>query len=98
MTAANLSILAEDGAHGPPDLVVGVLSPTHAALGKTKLRVYARYGVREHWLVDPTLRQIHLYRFSENPTKAVQLSDESESFTSPLLPGLEVGTGDVFRQ
>jgi Uma2 family endonuclease len=98
VTAANLSILAEDGAHGPPDLVVEVLSPGNAALEKTKLRVYARHGVKEHWLVDPTLRQIHLYRFSENPTKAVQLIDEGESFASALLPELTIAATDVFKR
>jgi Uma2 family endonuclease len=98
VATANLSILAEDGAHGPPDLVVEVLSPSNASLEKTKLRVYARHGVKEHWLVDPTLRQVHLYRFAEHPTKAVQLIDDDESFISPLVPGLTVSAIDVFRR
>lgn len=98
VATANLSILAEDGAHGPPDLVVEVLSPSTASLEKTKLRVYARHGVKEHWLVDPTLRQIHLYRFAENQSKSVELIDETEPFASPLLPDLTLSTADVFRR
>lgn len=95
---ANLSILADDGAHGAPDLVVEVLSPHTASLEKTKLRVYARHGVKEHWLVDPLLRQLHVYEFAHNPTKAVRLVDEEESFTSTLLPGLTISATDVFRR
>jgi Uma2 family endonuclease len=75
-----------------------VLSPHSASLEKTKLRVYARHGVKEHWLVDPLLRQIHLYDFAKNPAKAMQLIDEGESFSSPLLPGLTIQCADVFRR
>jgi Uma2 family endonuclease len=98
VATANLSILAEDGAHDGPDLVVEVLSPSSASLEKTKLRVYVRHGVKEHWLIDPTLRQIHLYRFSENPTKAMRLVDEDESFESALLPAFTIRAADVFRR
>ena len=98
VATANLEILMDDGAHGPPDLVVEVLSPRSATLEKIKLRAYARYGVKEYWLVDPTLRQIHLYVFARNPAKAVQLVDEGESFSSDLLPGLTIGAVDVFRR
>jgi Uma2 family endonuclease len=95
---ANAGILTDDGMHGAPDLVVEVLSPSSASLEKTKLRVYARHGVKEHWLVDPTLRQIHLYEFHRHPTKAVRLIDEDERFESALLPGLTVNAADVFRR
>jgi len=98
VAAANTAILEDDGAHGAPDLVVEVLSPHSAALEKTKLRVYARHGVKEHWLVDPTLRQIHLYDFAKHPTKAVRLIDEDETFGSPLLPGLTVDAAAVFKR
>jgi Uma2 family endonuclease len=98
VATGNLSILAEGGAHGPPDLVVEVLSPGSAALEKTKVHVYARHGVKEQWLVDPILRQIHLYRFTENSTMPVQLIDEDESYTTPLLPELTIRVADVFRR
>jgi len=39
---------------GPPDLVVEVLSPgTRHAVHERKMVKYARYGVREAWVVDP---------------------------------------------
>jgi Uma2 family endonuclease len=92
-------ILTDDGLHGAPDLVTEVVSPSNAQLDKTaKRRVYARHGVKELWLVDPTLRQIHLYDFSRDPTKAVRILDDDESFVSALLPGLTIGAGDVFKR
>lgn len=94
-----LGILADDGLHGAPDLTVEVISPAHAQLDKTaKRRVYARHGVKELWLVDPTLRQIHLYEFARDPAKAVRILDDDESFVSPLLPGLTISASEVFRR
>ena len=51
-----------DGIHGAPDLVVEVLSPGTARNDKThKKDVYARYGVREYWLVSPADKFVEIY-------------------------------------
>jgi Uma2 family endonuclease len=95
---ARADIIADDGVHGGPDLVVEVLSTKNAALEKAKRRVYARHDVKEYWLVDPTLRQVHIYEFARNPTKAVRILDEEETFGSALLPELALVVADVFRR
>jgi len=92
-------ILADDGAHGAPDLVIEVISPSNAQLDKKRKRgVYARAGVKEFWLVDPILLQIHLYDFARDQAKPVRIVDEEESLETPLLPGLVVAAVDVFRR
>ncbi len=94
-----LHIFTDDGAHGAPDLVIEVLSPSQAQLDKKRKRgVYARAGVKEMWLVDPILLQIHLYDFAKNSVRAVRLVDEDETFETPLLPGLAIAAADVFRR
>ena len=96
---AHAMILTDDGMHGAPNLVIEVVSPSTAQLDKTaKRRVYARAGVKEMWLVDPVLRQIHLYDFARDPAKAVRILDEDESFASPLLPGLTIAAFEVFKR
>jgi Uma2 family endonuclease len=99
VSTANSNILADDGIHGPPDLVIEIVSPTTAQLDKkTKRAVYARAGVKELWLIDPILRQIHLYDFARHAGKAVRILDDDESFESVLLPGLKIAAADVFKQ
>lgn len=94
-----LRILTDDGAHGAPDLVIEVLSPSSAQLDKTtKRRIYAQAGVKELWLVDPSLLQIHLYDFARDQNKAVRILDEDESFETPLLPSLTVAAAEVFKR
>jgi Uma2 family endonuclease len=89
----------EDGLHGAPDLVVEVISPSTAQLDKkTKRAIYAHAGVKELWLIDPILLQIHLYDFARDLAKAVRILDEDESFTSALLPGLTVVAAEVFKR
>ncbi len=52
-----------DGVHGAPDLVVEVLSPSTARNDKShKKDVYAKCGVREYWLVNPSDKSVEIYR------------------------------------
>jgi len=98
VSKSNIEILTDDGIHGAPDLVVEVLSPRSAALEKIKRRVFARHGVKEYWLVDPTLQQIHLYDLARDPAKAGRILDDGESFQSALLPGFSIAATEVFKR
>lgn len=99
VASANLGILADDGIHGAPDLVIEVLSPATAQLDKkTKRQIYARTGVKEMWLVDPLLLQIQRYDFARDQAKPVQFIEEDESFTTPLLPGLVLSAAEIFKR
>lgn len=56
-----------DGVHGAPDLVVEVLSPGTTRNDKTRKKdTYARFGVREYWLVDPINKYVEIYRLDGN--------------------------------
>jgi Uma2 family endonuclease len=52
-------ILGDDGyVHGAPHLVIEVLSPGTSRYDKTKKKeIYAQYGVKEYWLIDPQTLQ-----------------------------------------
>jgi len=53
------------GIDGAPDLVVEVLSPSTMRNDKThKKDVYAKSGVKEYWLVNPSDKSIEVYRNS----------------------------------
>ncbi len=51
---ANMDIVGELNIQGPPDLCVEILSPGNVGHDLRRKRdLYARFGVREYWLVDP---------------------------------------------
>lgn len=53
--------IVADQVRGIPDLVVEVLSPSTARRDRLKKsEVYARFGAREYWLVDPKDRSVEI--------------------------------------
>ena len=97
LSSASLPLLRDDGVHGAPDLVVEIVSPSNGLLETRRKRpVYAQHGVKEEWLIEPTLQQIHRYDFAADLAKPVRILDNDESFETPLLPGLVVRAAEVF--
>ena len=51
-----------NGVHGAPDLVVEVQSPSTASIDRGhKKAAYARFGVREYWIVSPSEKTVEQY-------------------------------------
>ena len=98
ISAERSDIIGEEEIQGAPDLVVEILSPSSAPRDRVyKRTLYARYGVREYWLVDPQTRTVEVLRLGGRGFRKIGLYGEGEDFASPLLPGLEISVADVFR-
>jgi len=91
----NSSILKKKNIQGAPDLVIEVSSPSTASLDRgDKLRLYARSGVREYWIVDLFARTVEIREFGK--TRRVRIYKEGQTFGSDLLPGLGISVSDLF--
>lgn len=92
-------IIAEEGIKGAPDLVVEILSEATAKRDRTyKKSLYARYGVKEYWLVDPATKTIEVLELHEqgfDRTAVYSLAEEA-ILESPLLAGLSIDVAEVF--
>ena len=56
---SRLGLISQGAIEGPPTLAVEILSPSTAAIDRTRKRtLYARYGVPSYWLVDVEARDI----------------------------------------
>src|SRR5918997_2753133 len=67
--------LTQRGIEGAPDLLVEVLSPSnrgHDLL--TKRALYARAGVREYWIVDPTNCTVEILTLDRDAFHTVQVA------------------------
>jgi len=87
--------------HAAPDLIVEVLSPGPANERRdreAKLKLYARRGVREYWIVDWQRRQVELYRRADATLQLVGTLLEGDTLQSPLLPGFSYALGDLFAR
>lgn len=87
-----------DRVYGPPDLVVEILSPTHAERDRiVKRDLYHRYGVREFWIVDTVRRQIEVWKRGDTAWVLHAIFGTGETLTSTVLPDLRLAVDEVFE-
>ena len=92
-------IIAEEGIRGAPDLVVEIISEATAKRDRTyKKSLYARYGVKEYWLVDPATKTIDVLVLRETGYEVAgkYARGGKAPFTSLLLEELAIDLDDVF--
>jgi Uma2 family endonuclease len=89
-------IITEDNVSGAPDLVVEILSPSTADRDRElKLTLYARYGVREYWIVDPEDSSVEVMALEEAGVESARRYTTGR-VESPVLPGLEIALAEIF--
>jgi Uma2 family endonuclease len=97
------AVREDDGKlHGPPELVVEVLSPgadNERRDRDAKLRLYSRRAVDEYWILDWQQRRAEIYRRDPSDPGVLRLAaalGKDDNLESPLLPGFRVRVGDLF--
>ena len=97
ISAARLNILTEQNVGGAPDLVVEILSPSTANYDlRVKRDLYARFGVREYWLVDPEERTVSVLSLDGGEFYEVARFGEDDTLTSQVVEGLRIDLSEVF--
>ena len=93
--AADRSHIMIDRLMAAPDLVVEVLSP-HPRIGRLDERVswFAKYGVRECWLIDLLRRELALLEFADGLVAQRTLLTRDQRIPSTVLPGLPLTPAD----
>lgn len=86
--------IVRERVRGAPDLVVEVLSP-NPRIGKTEERVewFARYGVRECWLVHQDRRDVTVVEFADEMIHRKAVFRQGATIRSGVLPDF-AGTWD----
>ena len=80
-----------------PDIAVEVLSPSTAAIDRgRKMRMFARYGVPEYWIVDPIRRRIEVHVLEEGSYRRAQVASVDDTVRSLLLPDLTFDAARLF--
>ena len=76
--------------YGAPSLAVEILSPGKQNMKRDreiKLKLYAKFGVEEYWIVDPREQAVEVYRGEDETLKLFTRFVNDETITTPLLPG-----------
>lgn len=89
-------IVVENEVRGVPDLVVEILSASTRArdLG-VKLRLYARFGVRVYWVVDPDAQTVTVFRLGGDGCQPTILGRD-DTLVCNLFPGIQTPVARIF--
>ncbi len=91
------NIITDKNVQGAPDLVIEILSSTTAEKDKgLKQKLYAKFGVREYWLVDPDKETIEVLTLAEEGFESIKAYQGGEILESPLLKGISLNVTEIF--
>lgn len=94
---ARRELIKLHGIEGAPDLAVEILSPgTEGRDRGYKLKMYARYGVREYWIVDPEAQTVDVYLSRLDDFAPVVSRGATDVLTSALFPELSIPLQEIF--
>ncbi len=97
ISRARQGIVTGRGLAAPPDLAIEVVSPS--SRGKDpRLRpsLYARYGIREYWIVEPPRRGVEALVLAGGRYVLLGTFGPGDRLRSRVLPGLDADAGAVF--
>ncbi|MDQ2937841.1 MAG: Uma2 family endonuclease [Acidobacteriota bacterium] len=83
-----------------PDLVVEIISSGTENRRRdlsVKRQLYAKYGVKEYWIVDPDNRSVLIFRLREQKLQEIATLKRDEELTSPILPAFELKVSAIFN-
>jgi len=95
------TIVTNDRLHGPPALVIEIVSPGSANIRRdrvAKLQLYAKHGVPEYWIVDPKNLTVEKYVGQGPSLNLLQTLQDDEELSTSALPGFSCRLSQIFRQ
>ena len=97
VSAKNAGIITDANIQGAPDLVVEIISPSSTGRDwVTKRDLYAKYGVKEYWLIDPANRTLWVMRLGDGYLNLADTLYESDTLTTANIEGFGVSISDIF--
>ena len=83
-----------------PDIVIEILSPGSENRRRdlsVKRQLYAKYGVKEYWIVDSENQSVLIFHLREQTLEEIATLRRADEITSLLLPGFHLKAAAVFE-
>ncbi len=92
-----LSIIGEKNIQGAPDLVIEIISENTAYRDLVqKKKLYARFGVKEYWIVIPGEELVEIYTLKDNSYTLYKSYNKDDTLESPYLKHLKIELKNIF--
>jgi Uma2 family endonuclease len=82
------------------DLVIEIISPGKENRNRdltVKRQLYAKYGVKEYWIVDSENLSVLIFRLQEQTLEEIVVLSADEEIISPLLPEFQLQVKAIFN-
>ena len=97
ISSERVEIITPANIQGAPDLIVEIRSDSTAERDESfKRQLYANFGVKEYWLVDPEAATISILLLGESGYEEAATYTVGQTLTSPMLDGLSINLDDLF--
>ncbi|TVL98486.1 MAG: restriction endonuclease [Candidatus Brocadia sp. WS118] len=94
-----LGIIGEKNIQGAPDLVIEIISEHSVYRDMVqKKKLYARFGVKEYWIVIPDEKEIEVYILKDNIYQLYQTYSKTDTLESLALKGLKIVLKEIFSE
>lgn len=93
-----LGIIGEKNIQGAPDLTIEIISENSADRDMIqKKRLYAKFGVKEYWIVIPEEKSVDIYVLKNNILQLYSTYNKDDIIESPYLKDLKISLKKVFN-
>jgi len=93
----NANAFGDDVLVRAPELVVEILSPSTMADDRyRKRKLYARFGVKEYWIIDPKNQSVEVLELKAGDYDIFSFAAEKGTIRSKVLDGFTLDLKEVF--
>ena len=93
-----LNIIGDKNLQGAPDLVIEILSESNAYRDLIqKKKLYARFGVKEYWIVVPGEKTIDIHILKDKTYQLYKTLGEYDTLESQILKGFKMELKAIFK-
>ena len=93
-----LNIIGDKNLQGAPDLVIEILSENDAYRDLIqKKKLYARFGVKEYWIVVLGEKTIDIYILKDKAYQLYKVFGEIDTLESQFLKGFKIELKGIFK-
>jgi len=99
ISRAKKAIIKDSHISGAPDVLIEILSPHSQKRDRIiKMKLYARHGVREYWIVDPDARSVEVYTWKRRTLGLWQVFPAGSAARSNLFPHVAIEVDSLFAE
>jgi Uma2 family endonuclease len=90
--------ILKDWVYGAPDFIVEILSPGTQLKDKgEKMEMYARYGVKEVWLIEPYNQLLEIYLNANSAMQLQQRFERTGTAMAASIQGFQIDLPTIFE-